>query len=560
MQRSYLTLSVAALLLGAASVPALAGSPSGIIGGAEISHVLLISIDGMHALDLANCSNGVAGANGGQPYCPNLAQLALSGVTYDQTSTSKPSDSFPGLTALVTGGSPRSTGAFYDVSYDRSLSPPAKTTPYGIPGGADLCPGTVGTQVGFDEEIDIDLTRLDAGGGINPDYLPRDPQNGCAPVYPHSFIRVNTMFEVVKAAGGYTAWSDKHQSYELVNGQSGHGVDDYYAPEINSIPVALPQVTLQNCNPLPDQTAVASTNSWTDSFANIQCYDSLKVQAILSEIDGRTHDGSASAPVPSVFGMNFQAVSVGEKLVEASTTGGYLDADGTPSAALVGEIQFVDTSIGRMVNELKLRGLFDSTLIIISAKHGQSPIDPHVLLRIPADDATKAPPSAVLSPNGVGSGNPVVQALEDDISLLWLSNSDAAQTDAAVATLEANAVTIGADHGQIFAGRDLDLMFNDPAVDPRTPDIIVQPDIGVVYTGGKKKVAEHGGFSHDDTNVLMLVSNPTLPAATVSSPVETAQIPPTILRALGLNPRALDAVREEGTQVLPGLAFTISKR
>jgi hypothetical protein len=105
----------------------------------------------------------------------------------------------------VTGGSPRSTGAFYDVSYDRALSSPAQTTPYGIPGGA--CPGTVGTQVGFDEEIDIDYTKLDAGGGINPAYLPRDPKNGCAPVYPHQFIRVNTLFEVVKAA--YTAWSDK---------------------------------------------------------------------------------------------------------------------------------------------------------------------------------------------------------------------------------------------------------------------------------------------------------------------------------------------------------------
>jgi hypothetical protein len=103
----------------------------------------------------------------------------------------------------VTGGSPRSTDAFYDVSYDRLLSPPAQTTPYGIVGGPGLCPSVVGTQVGFDEEIDIDLTKLDAGGGINPAYLPRDPKNNCAPVYPHQFIRVNTMFEVVKAAGGY---------------------------------------------------------------------------------------------------------------------------------------------------------------------------------------------------------------------------------------------------------------------------------------------------------------------------------------------------------------------
>ena len=71
----------------------------------RVKHVLLISIDGMHALDFANCANGVGG---GQAYCPNLAELAEHGLTYTQTSTSRPSDSFPGLTALVTGGSPRS--------------------------------------------------------------------------------------------------------------------------------------------------------------------------------------------------------------------------------------------------------------------------------------------------------------------------------------------------------------------------------------------------------------------------------------------------------------------
>ena len=267
----------------------------------QADHVLLISIDGMHALDFANCVSG----NGGTPYCPNMAALAQHGVTFTQASASHPSDSFPGLTALVTGGSPRSTGAFYDVSYDRSLSPPRKTTPYGIVGGIGLCPSVVGTQVGFDEEIDNDLTRLDAGGGINPDFLPRDPNNACAPVYPHQFIRVNTLFEVVKQAGGYTAWSDKHQSYELVNGRSGHGVDDFFAPEINSIPVALPQVKLMSCSPLPDPGAATSSNAWTDSFTNIKCYDSLKVQAILNQINSLNHDGTGLRKVPNVFGMMF---------------------------------------------------------------------------------------------------------------------------------------------------------------------------------------------------------------------------------------------------------------
>ena len=339
------------------------------------------------------------------------------------------------------------TGTFYDVSYDRALSPPAKTTPYGIVGGANLCPGTVGTQVGFDEEIDYQYTALDGGGGINPAYLPRDPNRGCAPVYPHTFIRVNTMFEVVRQAGGYTAWSDKHPSYDFVNGVSGQGVNDLYTPEINSVPVALPQVAQLSCSPLPDPAAATASNSWTDSFTNIQCYDSLKVQAILNEIAGLDHTGKVRTTVPNLFGMNFQAVSVGEKLVEPSVaTGGYLDAAGTPSASLKTEIEFVDNSIGAMVAELKARGLYESTAIIITSKHGQSPIDPARVLRIPADDATKNAPSTFLA------ASDVVQADEDDISMLWLQNRTASDVATAVATLQKNAVAIGANAGEFFYG------------------------------------------------------------------------------------------------------------
>jgi len=555
MSRKLLScVATGALALGfAAAHPA----PAGADEHGHVKHVLLISIDGMHALDFANCAKGVASVFFGDPYCPNLAELSDNGVIFTETSTSRPSDSFPGLTALVTGGSPRSTGAFYDVSYDRALSPPKVTTPYGIVGGAALCPSVVGTQVGNDEEIDIDYTKLDAGGGINPDYLPRDPKNGCAPVYPHQFIRVNTLFEVVKASGGYTAWSDKHQSYELTNGRSGKGVDDFYAPEINSIPVALPGVP--GCSPLPDQTAVSSSNAWTDSFANIKCYDTLKVQAILNEIAGLSHDGTAARRVPNVFGMNFQAVSVGQKLVEKSInmTGGYLDAAGTPSSALVGEIQFVDAAIGKMVSELKHRGLYQDTAIIITAKHGQSPIDPNRVLRIPADNTKDTPPSGILSLAGVGPGYPVVQALEDDISLLWLADNSPAATLNAVAQLETNAAIIGASGGEFFYGRNLDLMFSDPTTPEgsRTPNIIVAPNVGVVYTGGTKKVAEHGGFAHDDTTVIMLVSHPGFSPAIINSPVETAQVAPTILALLGLDPNSLIAVQKEGTQVLPGIQF-----
>lgn len=515
-----------------------------------IKHVLLISIDGMHSLDFANCANGITGINGGQPYCPNLAKLAKTGVNYLQAQTTRPSDSFPGLTAQITGGTTRSAGMFYDVNYDRALSPPAQTTPYGIIGGPTLCPSVIGTQVGFDEEIDVDLTRIDGGGGIDANYLPRDPNNNCAPVYPHNYIRTNTIFEVVRAAGGYTAWTDKHPAYEFTEGPSGLGVNDFFGPEINStaVPLTQPGYQVPQCYTLPDQT---STTDWTTSFQNIQCYDDLHVQAILNEIDGKTHDGSRRAQVPALFGANFQAVSIGQKLVEKSisTTGGYADALGTPSPALLNEIQYIDNAIGQFVSELQKQGLSSSTLIIVSAKHGQSPIDPNRVLRIPADNPLDEPPSQVISPSGVGPGLPVAQALEDDVSLLWLT--DQTQTTADVATLAANENLFG--QGEIFAGPSLKLIFNDPLTDSRVPDIFVAPNVGVVYTGGTKKVAEHGGFANDDRNVLLLVSNPGIAPLTVTEPVFTTQIAPTIIKALGLNPSALRSVQKEGTQTLPFL-------
>jgi hypothetical protein len=64
---------------------------------------------------------------------------------------------------------------------------------------------------------------------------------------------------------------------------------------------------------------------------------------------------------------------------------------------------------------------------------------------------------------------------------------------------------------------------------------------------------EHGGFSHDDTNVMLLVSNPSYKPATIAAEVGTAQVAPTVLQLLGLNPAALDAVQIEGTPVLPAI-------
>jgi hypothetical protein len=530
------------------------------VGSGKIKHVLLLSIDGMHAVDFYNCSHGIAGANGGNPYCPNLSDLSHHAIDYVAAVSSKPSDSFPGLAALVTGGSPKSTGLYYDVAYDRSLDPPAKTTGTGLAGGSCTPYGLPsGTTTDYDQGIDFDDTRLNGGapgagpteGGatsIDPTKLVRDPQNGCAPVYPWDFLRTNTIFGVVHEAGGYTAWIDKHPSYSMAAGPGGKGLNDYYAPEVSSNVVALPGVSTSqgvSCAKVRDP----SGGAWNSSFANIQCYDALRVQALLAEIAGKTHD-RAPAVTPALFGMNFQSVYIGQSVVEPGVgTGGYLNAEALPSAELLKEIEFVDASIGDIVGALKNAGIYDETLLIVTAKHGDSPIDPRSYVadgaHTPATLLGNAIPYSESPLNSTGIG-----ATEDDVSVLWLKQG--ASVSAAAELLESDAAAIGL--GQIFYGPSLWLNYGigglDPGQDPRTPDIIVVPNVGVTYSGSTTMIADHGGFGHDDTNVVMLVANPRFKGSTIFATTTTTQIAPTIIKALGLDPTTLEAVRKEGTAPL----------
>ncbi len=551
------------------------------------NHVLLISIDGMHAVDYLNCVKSNT--------CPNLAALGSTGVNYTRTSTSRSSDSFPGLMALVTGGTPRTVGAFYDVAWDRVLAPPQNTTGNGLAAGTCVPAKNNGTQTEYEEGDEINQLLLNGGGpyksvidggvlSLDPTRLVRDPfsRPACAPVYPWNFVRTNTIYGVIHAAGGYTAWSDKHAVYAAVSGPTGtsipSNVDDYYSPEVNSNQIPLPGVvtagTKFDCSTIQASgNATTPGNDWTTDFQAIQCYDQLKVNAVVNWINGKTHLGDKNAPVPTIFGMNFQAVSVGEKLIENGVYGGYTDAAGTPTPKMLSEITFADAAIGQMVAALKYQHLLDSTTIIITAKHGQSPIDPNRYFPIPGHGSLNngTSPANLLAAQGLIPGVQIAGPgpTEDDISQLWLSpgNTTATNTVEAVNYLEQNAKTAGI--GEIFYSSSLETMFNAPGVptynapccalqpggDPRTPDIIVAPNIGVTYTGSASKQAEHGGFAFDDTNVMLLVSNPSIGPWTVTSWVETMQVAPTILDILGIDPQKLDAVQKEGTQVLTGLPF-----
>jgi hypothetical protein len=560
MQAKKLVLAVIAAAVTLASFTQRMPAQPGLVGP-RFNHVLLLSIDGMHAVDFYNCAQGIAGVNGGDPYCPNLAALGQNGINYVATISSTPSDSFPGLAALVTGGSSKTHGLYYDVAYDRSLAPPATTTGTGLAGG--ICTpyeAATGTTTDYDQGIELDDTMLNGGAvgagptegtaaSIDPNKLVRNPDAGCAPVYPWDFVRTNTIFSVVHGAGGYTAWIDKHASYSFVAGPGGTGLNDYYSPEVDSTVIPLPGITTPqgvSCATIADPGA--NLSSWTASFTNIQCYDALKVNALLNQIAGETHNGAA-AQVPELFGMNFQAVYIGQSVNEPTVgAGGYLNAAALPTTPLLNNIKFVDSEIGVIVNALQAAGIYDNTLIIVTAKHGESPIDPAAFMVPGTTPATLLGSAIPVSESPLTSGG--IGATEDDVSVIWLVPGSSV-TDA-VAVLEKNAAAIGL--GEIYYGPTLALNYNVGGLgagqDPRTPDIIVTPNVGVTYNVSGVQ-GDHGGFGHDDTNVILLVANPSFAPQTVSVTTRTAQVAPTILEALGLDVNALDAVRAEGTQALP---------
>jgi hypothetical protein len=534
-------------------------------GMSGVSQVLLISVDGLHSVDLTNwiAKN------------PNsaLGQLSAHGTVFTAAKTTTPSDSFPGLLALVTGGTPKTTGVYYDDSYDRTLFAPSSD-----------CTGNPGIEAVFDESVEMDSSQLFSP--LNPANLPRqrDAAGNCTPVFPHTFLKVNTVFEVAKGAGKRTAWSDKHPAYDLVNGPSGNGVDDLYTPEVNSliknggvangVDLASTLALCDGTNSLPS----GKVTDYTTCLPAVEAYDDVKVQAIINEINGMRSDGSAGEGVPDLFGMNFQTISVTQKL----PVGGYTDASGTPTANLSAALTHTDASLGRIVAALQSRDLLSSTLIIITAKHGQSPIDRSKLAMesggsgntsvqdpsgfIAKADPTVDSPSSFTNPNSGATLSTSGHLQTDDVGLVWLQNQSSTNVAAVTTQLQDNAAAIVATTlppatilpQNITAGAALAKIYGDPTsndavASARAPNVIIQPNAGVIYSGSSKKIAEHGGGTLDDTNVALVVALPTLRAQRIATPVSTTQVAPTMLRALGLDPKKLQAVRAEGTEELPDL-------
>jgi hypothetical protein len=415
------------------------------------------------------------------------------------------------------------------------------------------------------EAADIDQTRLDAGQGlnglpgsilrmtgnpldvINPANLPVDPAT-CQPILPNQYVQVNTIFNVASDAGLRTAWSDKHPANQVLSGPSGNGPQDYFTPEINSTAIGY------------------TTGDWTtDNQATMQ-YDNYKVEAVLNWIRGFDHSGRHYVGIPAIFGMNFQTVSTAQKLPASDgLIGGYKPGGKVPGPLLIRALNFINTEIGKMVHTIRQRGIASSTAIIITAKHGQSPTNPNALKRVP-DSAIISAINAAWAATHPSNPSLVIFSADDDGMLLWLS--DQSQTaanfvkqyllshSAAGNDINGNPITVSASGlKKVYAGSQSAAFFGVPNSDPRHPDVLGIAQHGIVYTGGMSKIAEHGGDDPQDRNVPILVALPgSQNGSTITSPVETTQIAPTVLALLGLDPNQLQAVQIEHTQVLPGIS------
>ena len=441
------------------------------------ARVLLLSVDGLHAVDLANWTTA-------HPHSA-LAELSARGVTYTNAHTPM-ADPATGLMAMTTGGTPISTGIVSSDGYDHALSP-----------AGSAC-RTTGTALALDAGFRTD-------GSFDETKAPLDPHNGCAPLQPHQLLRDNTIFEVVHEKIGPTAWAgESAATTDLLRGPSGKGLD-----------------------------AACGFAKATPAEG-----DKARVAALLHWIDGKDCAGTSDTPVPALFGMSFASLAA----AQATPGMGYVDAAGTPSDGVAKALAFVDASVGRMVLELKAKGVYDSTWIFVIAPYGQSPMDQRRRRLIPLarvrEAVERVQPGLVAHITG------------GDAAMIWLI--DPAKTAAVVKALGDRAASLGVQ--EIDSGARLALTLNSPRTDSRMPDIVLQPELGVIWGApGDTQLAAHGGMLDEDTHVALLISGAQLTGRYDPTYVPTTQLGPLLLRALGMEKFDLRALHLEHSPALPGI-------
>lgn len=406
---------------------------------------------------------------------PTIAGLAARGVEYSHAQSGFPSDSFPGLLDSFTGNDPTRTGLPYEHFWDRSYPN----------GGAE-----------------IDLTETPSYPGISQG------------VQAWSFVREPTVFEAVHNAGLPTAFIASQNTYSVLNGPSGTGVDDLQTP----------------------------TLSFQCSSLDYRCAENYDK----TNFDNLIHEVSSPNP-PALSGAYAMAPN------QAMKAGGIYDRSGSgPSAITAQSLRFEDNQVARLIVALKRAHRWQHTVLIVTADHGNSPIRANPNPSTCAQNDASAPNACpFIDPSTIDAylasrGIPVAYDTADDISLLWLKDPrQAAQAMSALSTPQArNMFAID----RLLTRDDLARLGAAPR--DRTPDLAISPRVGFDYDSvDSTKQAEHGGLHPADRDIPLIIGG-AVPRSgrVIDSPVSNLQIAPTIAALLG--------VRFPSSQVppLPGLA------
>jgi arylsulfatase A-like enzyme len=248
--------------------------------------------------------------------------------------------------------------------------------------------------------------------------------------------------------------------------------------------------------------------------------------------------------------------------------GGYALAGTVPGPVVLGALDYIDASLGQVVAAINPR----NTVLIVSAKHGQSPLDRSLLRLVDDGEITDALNAAWTAKTGSAT-NLVAFSINDDGMIIWLNDRSKRATEFAkdflwgyqpvlVGGSDANGSYVdrsgSVQHSglrQIYAGHEAAELIGVPVKDARVPDLIGIATVGTVYSNPSKikKIAEHGGNAAQDRHVPIVVWGAGVGHELSNDAVETTQIAPTILKVLGIPAAELQAVRKEGTSALPGI-------
>lgn len=428
---------------------------------------LIISIDGLRAVNLANFVSS-------HPQSA-LAELTRRGVTYTNAHIAWP-DTAAAMIAIASGGSPISTGIFSSQGFDRAMQR-----------DGDGCRPVAS---------DLDLT---AGHSIL-----FEAESGCDALQAHRLVRVNTIFDVVHAAVGRTAWADASAGYaDLLRGFSGNALDDVF------IASAAPHDI--------------------DRISAAEEQDRECVDAVLRWM--------AKGPdAPRLAGLSLIGLDAAQRSIPLLQTA----SPGTAGSVKRSPLEHADAQVRRIVSALDKAGLFESTWIIVTARHGS--IGDTANLRV-VDSAL------VEQVAKMAAGGELDRVVAGTAAMIWLKHPE--KTETIVNAYRTKMLDLGI--GAIYFGEKLKLIMNTAKEDSRMPDVILEPQAGVVWAIEGQWPKHLGGFSDDENHVAMLISGRQLTGRVDKTPVQSGQVAPLILQMLGMDKLELQALRQEHVPPLPGI-------